>query len=59
VNTTSAHRDSVPRNVMVVRPGEVHDGKSESHGGYAYKVIYVGSDLLDSQADSWFLISLS
>jgi len=33
---------------MVIRPGEVHDSKCGSHGGYAYKLIYVRPDVLDS-----------
>jgi AraC-like DNA-binding protein len=45
---SGAHHDSVPGSVMIIRPGEVHDGKSGSHGGYAYKMIYVRPDLLDS-----------
>jgi len=43
--------DSVPGNVIVIRPGEVHDGRSGSHGGYAYKMIYVRPDVLDSLLD--------
>jgi AraC-like DNA-binding protein len=43
-----AHHDSMPGNVIVIRPGEVHDGRSGSHGGYAYRMIYVRPDVLDS-----------
>jgi AraC-like DNA-binding protein len=43
-----AVHDSAAGNVIVIRPGEVHDGRSGSHGGYAYKMIYVRPDVLDS-----------
>ena len=43
-----AVHDSTAGNVIVIRPGEVHDGRSGSHGGYAYKMIYVRPDVLDS-----------
>ena len=46
-----AHHDSRPGNVIVIRPGEVHDGRSGSHGGYAYRMIYVRPDVVDSLLD--------
>ena len=45
---SGAHHDSTPGKVIVIRPGEVHDGRSGSHGGYAYRMIYVRPDLVDS-----------
>jgi AraC-like DNA-binding protein len=48
---SGAHHDSMPGNVIVIRPGEVHDGRSGSHGGYAYRMIYVRPDLVDSLVD--------
>jgi AraC-like DNA-binding protein len=33
--------DSTPGAVMVIPPGEVHDGESGSAGGYAYRMFYV------------------
>jgi AraC-like DNA-binding protein len=36
-----AVRDSTPGRVMVIPPGEVHDGRSGSPGGYAYRMLYV------------------
>src|SRR5574342_413583 len=46
-----AVHDSTAGNVIVIRPGEVHDGRSGAHGGYAYKMIYVRPDVLDSSLD--------
>ena len=33
--------DSRPGDVIVLDPGEVHDGRSGAHGGYAYRMLYV------------------
>ena len=38
--------DSRPGNVIVIDPGEVHDGRSGSHGGYAYRMLYVPAPLV-------------
>src|SRR5262245_46647848 len=38
--------DSVPGRVMVIPPGEVHDGESGSPGGYAYRMFYVHERLI-------------
>jgi AraC-like DNA-binding protein len=38
--------DSVPGDVMMIPPGEVHDGKSGSSGGYAYWMFYVPETVL-------------
>jgi AraC-like DNA-binding protein len=46
-----AHHDSTPGHVIVIRPGEVHDGRSGSHGGYAYRMIYVRPGVVDSLLD--------
>jgi len=46
-----AHHDSTPGHVIVIRPGDVHDGKSGSHGGYAYRMIYVRAGVVDSLLD--------
>jgi AraC-like DNA-binding protein len=36
-----ATHDSVAGNVLVIPPGEVHDGESGAEGGYAYRMFYV------------------
>ncbi len=36
--------DSRPGDVIVLDPGEVHDGRSGAHGGYAYRMLYVDAD---------------
>lgn len=33
--------DSRPGDVIVLDPGEVHDGRSGAHGGYAYRMLYI------------------
>lgn len=33
--------DSRPGDVIVLDPGDVHDGRSGAHGGYAYRMLYV------------------
>ena len=34
--------DSVPGDVMIIRPGESHDGESGTRDGYSYLMVYVG-----------------
>src|SRR5262249_26984092 len=34
--------------VMIIHPGEVHDGRSGSAGGYMYRMFYVRPDVLDT-----------
>ena len=36
-----ATNDSVAGNVMVIHPGEVHDGRSGAPGAYSYRMMYV------------------
>ncbi|HWW60022.1 MAG TPA: AraC family transcriptional regulator [Thermoanaerobaculia bacterium] len=36
-----ARRDSTPGNVIVIHPGEMHDGESGAAGGFAYRMFYV------------------
>jgi AraC-like DNA-binding protein len=43
--------DSTPGHVLVIRPGEVHDGRSGSAGGYAYRMLYVRPEIVDAIAD--------
>ncbi len=38
--------DSVPGNVLVIPPGEVHDGQSGTTGGYTYRMFYVSESAL-------------
>jgi AraC-like DNA-binding protein len=33
--------DSRPGDVIVLDPGEVHDGRSGAHGGYSYRMLYI------------------
>lgn len=33
--------DSRPGDVIVIDPGDVHDGRSGSHGGYGYRMLYL------------------
>lgn len=43
--------DSTPGQVIVIRPGEVHDGRSGAAGGYAYRMFYVRPDVLQALND--------
>ena len=43
-----ATRDSLPGDVIVIHPGEAHDGRSGAPGGYAYRMFYVTTALFDS-----------
>jgi AraC-like DNA-binding protein len=45
------HHDSTPGEVIVIRPGEVHDGRSGSAGGYAYRMFYVRPDVVEALFD--------
>ena len=42
----NATHDSTPGQVMVINPGEVHDGRSGTAGGYMYRMFYVQPDIL-------------
>jgi AraC-like DNA-binding protein len=42
-----ATHDSTPGHVIVIHPGEVHDGESGATGGYSYRMFYVPSDVVD------------
>jgi AraC-like DNA-binding protein len=41
-----ATHDSTPGHVILINPGEVHDGRSGTRGGYAYRMFYVPIDTL-------------
>ncbi|HJW93597.1 MAG TPA: AraC family transcriptional regulator [Thermoanaerobaculia bacterium] len=41
-----ATNDSIAGNVMVIRPGEVHDGRSGTPGSYSYRMMYVPVSLI-------------
>ena len=43
--------DSTPGNVIVINPGEVHDGRSGTAEGYAYRMIYLPVDVLRNIAE--------
>jgi AraC-like DNA-binding protein len=55
-----ATHDSLPGNVIVIPPGEAHDGESGTEGGYTYRMFYVSigrmielaSDACDRPASS-------
>jgi AraC-like DNA-binding protein len=40
--------DSTPGDVIAINPGEVHDGRSGSDGGYAYRMFYVSIETFRS-----------
>ncbi|HJZ77332.1 MAG TPA: AraC family transcriptional regulator [Vicinamibacterales bacterium] len=42
----NATHDSTPGHVMVINPGEAHDGRSGTAGGYMYRMFYVRPDIL-------------
>lgn len=46
----SSH-DSTAGQVIVIRPGEVHDGRSGAAGGYAYRMFYVRPGVLHALDD--------
>jgi AraC-like DNA-binding protein len=39
--------DSLPGNVILIGPGDVHDGRSGAPGGYAYRMLYVSVDRVE------------
>src|SRR5215475_13519532 len=43
-----ATRDSLAGHVMVIHPGEAHDGRSGAAGGYAYRMLYITTAVFDS-----------
>jgi len=47
----SATHDSTPGDVMVINPGEVHDGRSGTAGGYMYRMFYVRPDILGAAVE--------
>src|SRR5262245_47501492 len=38
--------DNLPGQVMVIGPGEVHDGESGAFGGYGYRMLYLPAELV-------------
>jgi AraC-like DNA-binding protein len=46
-----AIHDSTPGHVIVIRPGEVHDGRSGAAGGYTYRMLYVMPEIVHAIAD--------
>lgn len=46
-----ALRDGLAGDVVAINPGEVHDGRSGSDGGYAYRMIYVPVERLRAIVD--------
>ena len=46
-----AYHDSTSGHVIVIRPGEAHDGRSGAAGGYAYRMFYVRPDVLQAVVD--------
>src|SRR5215204_6922432 len=43
-----ATRDSTAGNIIVINPGDVHDGESGNEAAYAYRMIYVPVALMRS-----------
>jgi len=41
-----ARHDSTRGHVIIINPGDVHDGQSGSAGGYAYRMFYVSRDVI-------------
>ena len=49
-----ATHDSTPGHVIIINPGDAHDGRSGAPGGYAYRMFYVRIDVLQSLlAEVW------
>ena len=46
-----ATHDSTPGHVIVINPGDVHDGRSGSAGGYAYRMLYVNRDVIETSLE--------
>jgi AraC-like DNA-binding protein len=49
-----ATHDSLPGNVIVIPPGEAHDGESGSEGGYTYRMFYVSIGRMTELASEAF-----
>lgn len=49
-----ATHDSVAGRVMIIGPGEVHDGESGARGGYRYRMLYVPiARVTEALRDAW------
>ena len=46
--------DSLPGNILVIPPGEAHDGESGAEGGYTYRMFYVSTDRMTELASDAF-----
>ncbi len=42
-----ATQDGTPGHVIVINPGEVHDGQSGAPGGYAYRMFSIRTDVFE------------
>ncbi|KIX13912.1 AraC family transcriptional regulator [Dethiosulfatarculus sandiegensis] len=42
-----------PKHLIVINPGEVHDGSSATEQGFIYRVAYVHPDLVKKIAEAW------
>jgi len=49
-----ATHDSLPDGVIVIPPGEAHDGESGTIGGYSYRMFYVSVDRVSALAADAF-----
>lgn len=49
-----ATHDSLPGNVIVIPPGEAHDGESGTKGGYTYRMFYVSIGRMTELASEAF-----
>lgn len=49
-----ATHDSLPGNVIVIPPGEAHDGESGALGGYSYRMFYVSIGRMTALASDAF-----
>ena len=49
-----ATHDSLPGNVIVIPPGEAHDGKSGTEGAYTYRMFYVSIARMNELASEAF-----
>jgi AraC-like DNA-binding protein len=49
-----ATHDSLPGSVIVIPPGEAHDGESGAEGGYAYRMFYIAVDRMAALAAEVF-----
>jgi AraC-like DNA-binding protein len=49
-----ATHDSFPGNVIVIPPGEAHDGQSGTEGGYTYRMFYISIDRMTQLASEAF-----